>query len=90
MDLTFKGKIDVLTDLKIWINKYWALEIDEIHNGNTFIKRNDEFIFISNQGALDKEGNIKLSIKSQDKLINLEGLEDINTDELREVKNQLI
>ena len=89
MDLTFKGKIDVLTDLKIWINKYWALEIDEIHSGNTFIKRNDEFIFISNQGALDKEGNIKLSIKSQDKLINLEGLEDINTDELREVKNNL-
>ena len=52
MDLTFKGKIDVLTDLKIWINKYWSLEIDEIHNGNTFIKRNDEFIFISNQGEM--------------------------------------
>lgn len=89
MDLTFNGKLDALTLLKMWVNKYWAIEIDEIHNGNKFIKKDDKFLFVTNQGALDQFGNINTSIKSKEKLIELEGLEDISTDELREVKNNL-
>ena len=89
MDLTFNGKLDALTLLKMWVNKYWAIEIDEIHNGNKFIKKDDKFLFVTNKGALDQFGNINTSIKSKEKLIELEGLEDISTDELREVKNNL-
>ncbi|MFR5643186.1 MAG: CHC2 zinc finger domain-containing protein [Clostridium paraputrificum] len=89
MDLTFNGKLDALTLLKMWVNKYWAIEIDEIHNGNKFIKKDDKFLFVTSQGALDQFGNINTSIKSKEKLIELEGLEDISTDELREVKNNL-
>lgn len=89
MDLTFNGKLDALTLLKMWVNKYWAIEIDEIHNGNKFIKKDDKFLFVTNQGALDQFGNINTAIKSKEKLIELEGLEDISTDELREVKNNL-
>ena len=89
MDLTFNGKLDALTLLKMWVNKYWAIEIDEIHNGNKFIKKDDKFLFVTNQGALDQFGNINTSIKSKEKLIELEGLEDISTDELIEVKNNL-
>ncbi|MDU7214528.1 CHC2 zinc finger domain-containing protein [Clostridium sp.] len=89
MDLTFNGKLDALTLLKMWVNKYWAIEIDEIHNGNKFIKKDNKFLLVTNQGALDQFGNINTSIKSKEKLIELEGLEDISTDELREVKNNL-
>ena len=89
MDLTFNGKLDALTLLKMWVNKYWAIEIDEIHNGNKFIKKDDKFLFVTNQGALEQFGNINTSIKSKEKLIELEGLEDISTDELIEVKNNL-
>ena len=89
MDLTFSGKLDKLTDLKMWINKYWALEVDEIHNGNKFLKKKNEYILVTNKGALDSKGRIDTSIRSQDRLINLEKIEDITREELKELKEHI-
>ena len=33
LDLSFKGRIDDLTMLKGWINKYWAIENESIYSG---------------------------------------------------------
>lgn len=89
MELTFMGKSEKLTDLKLWVNKYWALEVDKLYNGNEFLKQDDKLLFVTDKGALDCNGNIDTSIKSEANLINLEGLTDITIEELKEVKEHL-
>lgn len=88
IDLAFTGRIETLTELKIWINKYFALEVEEIHHGTKFIENNGEITFITNKGALSKD-KINLSVRSDgDSAIILE-TELITKQELLEIKKHL-
>lgn len=85
MDLAFKGKIDDLTDLKTWINKYYALENEEVYGGVKFIERNNELIFIENEGSISKNG-IDINIKSDGRNnADVLAVEEISEEELEEL-----
>ncbi|ARC85656.1 CHC2 zinc finger family protein [Clostridium argentinense CDC 2741] len=88
MDLAFKGKVDELTDLKAWINRYFALENEEIHAGVRFIDRNG-LIFIENNGAITKD-KVDLNIKSDGRNnADVIEVENITKDELIKLKKYL-
>ncbi|MDP4147466.1 MAG: DNA primase, partial [Bacillota bacterium] len=89
LDLAFKGKVDELTDLKTWINKYFALQAEDIYKGIKFSERNEELMFITNDGALSSKG-INNAIRS-DKRNDIEVLdiEPITKEELKELKRHI-
>lgn len=89
IDLAFKGKIDDLTDLKTWINKYFALEVEEVYSGIQFKIKDNETLLITNEGAISKN-NICSSIKSDGRnSIDVIGKEGLTTSELREIKKHI-
>jgi hypothetical protein len=89
LDLSFKGKIDDLTELKGWINMYWAIENEELHQGIKFVIQDDQVKLITNEGTITSKG-IDYSIKS-DKKNNVEILKSdfITREELNELKKRI-
>lgn len=89
MDLTFKGKIDDLMTFKQWINKYFAIENEEMYTGISFINRNNEYLLVTNEGAITTSGN-NLNLRA-DKSNNAEVIDKelITTNELKELKKHL-
>jgi len=89
LDLAFKGKIDDLTELKSWINMYWAIENEELHQGIKFIRKDNEIKLITNEGAITSKG-IDPSIKA-DKKNDVEILksEIITKDEINDLKRRI-
>lgn len=89
LDLSFKGKIDDLTELKGWINMYWAIENEELHQGIKFVIQDDQVKLITNEGTITPKG-IDYSIKS-DKKNNVEILKSdfITKEELNELKKRI-
>ncbi|MHC1683434.1 MAG: CHC2 zinc finger domain-containing protein [Clostridiaceae bacterium] len=89
LDLAFKGKVDELTDLKTWINKYFALEIEDIYNGVQFKEKDNELLFITNDGAISKY-NYYSNIKSNEvNSIQISDLEGLTKEELREIRKNI-
>ena len=89
LDLAFKGKIDDLTELKSWINMYWAIENEELHQGMKFLIHENEVKLITNEGAITLNGidyAIKADKENDIKLLNNEG---ISKEELNEVKKRI-
>ncbi|MCT8978292.1 CHC2 zinc finger domain-containing protein [Clostridium sp. CX1] len=84
IDLAFLGsKAEILTEFKIWINRYFALELEEIHEGIKFTERNGEILFITNGGAIGKD-KIDYAIKSNgSNNVNIIDTELINKEELK-------
>lgn len=89
LDLSFKGSIENLVELKDWINKYFALNVEEIHQGIKFTEKDGKLIFITNDGALSKDGVIE-SIQA-DKRNNADviGKNFISDNELKELKKHI-
>lgn len=89
LDLAFKGKIDDLTELKSWINMYWSIENEELHQGIKFIRQDNQIKFITNEGAITSKG-IDYSIKA-DKKNDVEILNNdfITKEELDELKKRI-
>ncbi|ENK0839174.1 DNA primase [Clostridium botulinum] len=85
MDLVFSGRVEDLNRLKGWINKYFALENEEVYGGVKFIERDGELIFIENNGSITSKGvseNIKSDGRNNADVIKNE---PITTEELKEV-----
>lgn len=89
LDLAFKGKVDDLTDLKSWINKFWAIENEEIYQGLKFIKKDDQLMLITNEGAISQKG-VEPGIKSDNTNgIDIIGKDHINATELSELRKRI-
>lgn len=89
LDLGFKGKVDDLTDLKSWINKYFALEYQEIHKGVKFTEKNNTLTFIENSGSLSPNGT-DINIKSDGvNEANVLDIDPLNSEELKELKKYI-
>ncbi|WP_294365002.1 DNA primase, partial [uncultured Clostridium sp.] len=89
MDLSFIGDVKVLTELKIWINKYFALENEQIHRGTKFFKNKDELIFITKEGSISKE-NINPSIKTDSSIAScIKDIDKINKEEFNQLRKHL-
>jgi len=89
LDLAFIGTIADLTALKTWINNYFAIDTEEVHTGVKLFKKNDTRMFITNDGAMTTD-KIDKTIKSQDGTdVNIVNIEEINTEEMKEVMKNL-
>lgn len=89
MDLSFIGDVKVLTELKIWINKYFAIENEEIHRGSKFFKKDENLILITKEGAISKE-NIDPSIKTDSNIASgIKDIEKINKKEFQQLRKHL-
>lgn len=88
LDLAFKGKADDVTDLKSWINKYFAIENEERYLGVKFVKKDDKLILITGNGAITNNG-IDYSLIADSSDINIIEKELIDKEELIELKKRI-
>lgn len=89
MDLSFIGDVKVLTELKIWINKYFAIENEEIHGGTKFFKKGEELILITKEGSISNE-NINPSIKTDSNIASgIKDIERISKKEFQQLRKHL-
>ncbi|MCD2345793.1 CHC2 zinc finger domain-containing protein [Clostridium guangxiense] len=89
LDLAFKGRVDDLTDLKTWINKFFALETEELFNGIQFKEKDNQVLFITNDGAVGKD-KIYPNIKSDGRNnVDVMEIEKLTAAELKEIKKHL-
>jgi len=88
IDLTFLGKMEDLIKLKMWINKYFALENEEIHLGAKFILKNKKLGFISCKGTIYNDKIDYETVSSENK-IDIISKEKINKEELIELKKRI-
>lgn len=88
IDLAFTGRIETLTELKIWINKYFALEVEEIHQGVKFTDNKGKLMLITSEGSLSNEG-VNLNIKSDGGNVAVLETDMITKEELIEVKKHV-
>lgn len=63
LDLSFKGKTDDLTELGSWVNRFFAIDNEEIHEGIQFIEKSNEIKLITAEYSISKE-DIDYSIKA--------------------------
>lgn len=89
MDLSFIGDVKVLTELKIWINKFFAIENEEIHGGTKFYKDEDELIFITKEGSISKD-SFNTSIKTDSNIASgIKDISKISKEEFQQLRKHL-
>lgn len=89
MDLSFIGDVKTLTELKIWINKYFAIENEEIHGGTKFLNKNDELILITKEGSISKN-KFDISIKADSHIASeINSVEKISKEEFKVLRKHL-
>ncbi|ADL53231.1 CHC2 zinc finger domain-containing protein [Clostridium cellulovorans] len=89
MDLTFKSTdIKDLTELKSWINKYWATEAEEVYQGTQFIKKDDKLVLITKDGAIEQNG-INETLKAESTNVDIACKELITKAELTQLKRYI-
>lgn len=90
MDLAFTGDLRGLTELKIWINKYFALENEEIHGSEKFIKNKNKLVLLTADGGVsNKDKNLSIKARSRN-IENIVDLEEISKEELRLLERYLL
>ncbi len=89
MDFSFIGsKVGELVNLKVWINKYFAIDNKEIYNGAKFIPVDDGFQLITATGSISPVG-IDYSKIAENTKIDILDTETIKKDELKELMKYL-
>ncbi len=89
MDFSFIGsKVGELVNLKVWINKYFAIDNKEIYNGAKFIPVEDGFQLIISTGSITPIG-INYSKIAENTKIDILDTETIKKDELKELMKHL-
>ncbi len=86
MDLTFKGKIDDLTELKEWINRYFVTDKITLYKGNTFTDKG----LVTNDGLITPNGTNKKIKADSDKKIIFSNIDPIESEELQELLQHLL
>ena len=90
IDLSFKGRIDDLTELKGWINRYFAIDNQEVYEGVKFITKDGKLNFVTDEGAITADGidsNIKSAIKQCKEDICDTG--SITKDEMQDLRKKI-
>ncbi|WP_252254494.1 CHC2 zinc finger domain-containing protein [Clostridium sp. ZBS12] len=90
MDFSFIGsKVGELVNLKVWINKYFAIDNKEIYNGAKFIPVEDNgFQLITSTGSISPVG-VDYSKIAENTKIDILDTETIKKDELKELMKRL-
>ena len=89
IDLTFQSDNSRdFTDLKIWINKYFAIDTDLYYKSDVFTEINSKLYFVTCNGALTKD-KIDKHIFSEQEGCDIISKEKITTEELMELKSHI-
>lgn len=89
LDLSFTGSIGDLTNLKTWINNYFAIDLEERHTGVKFVNKDNVRMLVTNDGAVTKD-KINTSIKSDEGTeVNIAKVEEITPVEMKEIMKNL-
>lgn len=88
IDLTFLGRMDDLIKLKVYINKYFALENEEVHSGTKFIFKDKKLGLITPKGTIYND-RIDYEVFSEESKINIINKEQISKEELIELKKRI-
>lgn len=88
IDLTFLGRMDDLIKLKVYINKYFALENEEVHSGTKFIFKDKKLGLITPKGTIYND-RIDYEVLSEESNINIINKEQISKEELIELKKRI-
>ena len=88
IDLTFLGRMDDLIKLKVYINKYFALENEEVHSGTKFIFKDKKLGLITPKGTIYND-RIDYEVLSEESKINIINKEQISKEELIELKKRI-
>ncbi len=89
MDLAFKGRIDDLMNLKIWVNKYFALKKLEVYLGTRFVFINNKISLVTHKGAITPNGISTKTKSDGGTVIDILDIECINKEEITELKKYL-
>ena len=89
LDLSFTSKnVEDLTKLKQWINIYWAIDNESVYKGTQFVEIDNRLTFVASDGAINKNGRI-FNIVADNSNLEITNLEEITTEELKELKNHI-
>lgn len=89
IDLTFQSDNSRdFTDLKIWINKYFAIDTDLYYKSDVFTEINSKLYFVTCNGALTKD-KIDKHIFSEQEGCDIIDKEKITIEELMELKSHI-
>ena len=89
LDITLTStKIEDLTKLKIWINKYLAIENEEIYQGDQFVDKNGKLFLITSKGAISS-AKLEPTLLSNNDCVNVADVDPITKDELLELKKHI-
>lgn len=89
LDLSFTGSIGDLTNFKIWINNYFAIDLEERHTGVKFINKGDVRMLITNDGTVTKD-KINTAIRSEEGTdVDILKVDEITPEEMIEVKKNI-
>jgi len=90
LDLSFRSTdIKDLTELKSWVNKYWALENDEIYSGSKFIRKDNQLMLITKDGTITANGVNSRVRADKSGYMDLICKELISKEELNELRGKL-
>lgn len=87
IELAWKGKVEDLTEFAIWINRFWAIEDEEMHNGTKFMLLNKKMHFITATGSYTRD-SFNSSVKAKDG-VDIHNIQQITKEELQEVKDNI-
>lgn len=89
MELTYQSENSRdFTRLKMWINKYFAIDTDLYYKSDVFTEINNKLYFVTCNGALTKD-KIDKHIFSEQEGCNVIDKEKITTEELMELKSHI-
>ena len=88
LDLSFLGKAEEATQLKQWINYYFAIENEENFTGTTFLKRNNKNLLVASDGAISSSG-FEYGLRADNSSLEIMDKEEITKAELKEISRHL-
>lgn len=88
MDLSFFGKSEEATQLKQWINVYWAIENEEVYEGAKFINKDGKLILVGNDGAISENG-AEYGLKAKNTSLSISDNNEISREELQNLCSRL-
>lgn len=92
MDFNYKpsaGKYFI--DFKQWLNRYFLLELEEEYSTIGVRKIDSEYVFITNDGVMKKDGELHKDYKCNGSIsqIKYEGMNKLTTDTAKELQKHL-
>lgn len=92
MDFNYKpSTAKYFVDFKQWLNRYFVLELEEEYGTIGTRKINGEYVYITNDGVMKKDGILHKDFKANGTIAQtkLEGVESLTVEEAKELQSHI-